>query len=70
MTTKDPAKARFLAINLIRASGVVFAMLGALTAAGKLPLPPLAGYVLLAVGLFDVMVMPLILARRWKSPKP
>lgn len=70
MTASDPAKARFLAITLIRLSGVAFAILGTLAIAGKVPLPAVAGYVLLAVGLFDVLAMPLILAKRWKSPRP
>lgn len=64
---KDPAKARFLTIQAVRLSGVALAVLGALVLALILPLPEVAGYVLLALGALDVFVLPLVLARRWKS---
>lgn len=65
---RDPARARFAAITLIRMSGAVLVLLGILITEGKLALPWWIGLILTLFGLFDVFAMPLILARRWKSP--
>lgn len=62
------AKARFVAIQLIRIAGLGMLLFGALIAGGKLDLPREAGYVLLAVGLVDMLIAPVFLTRRWKSP--
>ena len=64
---KDPARARFLALTLIRWTGVGLVLLGLLVNAGKIELPGIAGIILVAFGLFDAFVMPVILARRWKT---
>ena len=64
---KDPAKARFMAINLIRWSGVGLVVLGLLATTGKIDLPAAVGPVLVLFGLFDALIMPTILARKWKS---
>ena len=64
---KDPARARFLALTLIRWTGVWLVLLGLLVNAGKIELPGIAGIILVAFGLFDAFVMPVILARRWKT---
>jgi hypothetical protein len=68
----DPAKARFLAITLIRWTGVGLVMLGLLITTGRVVLPPeirqVVGPALVLFGLFDALVMPTLLARRWKSP--
>ena len=65
---KDPAKARYAAITLIRMSGALFVMLGLLITERRIGLPWAVGMVLIVTGFFDVFVMPRILARRWKSP--
>ena len=67
---KDPAKARFIAIALIRLSGAVFVLLGLLVTEGRIALPWIVGVVLTVAGFFDVFVMPRLLARRWRSPAP
>jgi len=64
---KDPAKARFLALTLIRWSGVGLVLLGLLVNTGKIAAPGIVGVVLVAAGLFDAFVMPAILVRKWKS---
>jgi hypothetical protein len=64
----DPAKKRFFTLQLIRLSGAALAMTGLAALAGKTDLPWLAGAVLFVVGLFDLFVFPIILAKRWKSP--
>ncbi|MBC2663905.1 hypothetical protein H7F51_00075 [Novosphingobium flavum] len=63
----DPAKKRFIALTLIRWTGVGLVLLGLLINAGKIALPGIVGVVLVVVGLFDAFVMPVILARKWKS---
>lgn len=68
MTQADPARARFFAMQFIRLSGAAFALLGLLVIARKVAMPPVAGYVFVALGLFDLLAMPAILARRWKTP--
>ena len=65
---KDPAKVRFIAISLIRVSGAVFVLLGLMITEKRIALPWIVGVVLVAVGFFDVFVMPKVLARRWKTP--
>lgn len=64
------AKKRFWAISLIRLSGAVFLTLGLLVLGGKADLPRAAGWIFLAVGLIDMLIAPVFLSRRWKSPRP
>lgn len=64
---KDPAKARFFAITLVRWTGVFLVGLGLLVGTGRIALPPLVGIIFVLMGLFDALFMPTILARRWKS---
>ena len=66
----DPARARFFVIQLLRLSGVAFVLLGLAILNGAIALPEIAGYALLAVGLGDALVAPILLARRWKTPLP
>jgi hypothetical protein len=68
MNQPDPAKQRFIVLQLMRLSGAFFALLGLLVVAGKADLPKAAGYAFLVVGFVDLFVVPLLLARRWKSP--
>jgi hypothetical protein len=65
----DPAKGRFFAIQAARLSGVAMVVLGLVIVNGKLGWPQPLGYVLLAAGLFDALFVPILLARRWKTPK-
>lgn len=66
----DPARPRFLAIQAARWSGVALFVIGTLILYGHLELPAPAGYALAAAGLFNALVLPTLLARRWKSPPP
>ncbi len=63
----DPAKGRFIAIQLVRIGGVIMALLGLLVISHRLDLPGPFGVVLFALGLFEALALPLILARRWRS---
>ena len=64
----DPARARFAVIQLLRIAGVALVVFALLVIAGRFALPRAAGYVALGFGLVDVFVVPLLLARHWKSP--
>ena len=45
-------------------------LFGLLAIAGRVELPVAAGYLLAVVGMAEMLVVPLILSRKWKSPKP
>ena len=63
------ARARWIALNLMRLSGAALVTIGAVIAVGRTDMPPIAGTVLMLVGLLDATVMPLVFARRWRTPK-
>ena len=69
--TPDPAKGRFVMIQLARLIGVFMVLFGILLQDGRIvalrEVPRAVGFVLIAIGLLDVFVMPVILARRWRS---
>lgn len=67
---KDPARARFFALALIRLAGALLVLLGLLITERRVDLPWFLGVVLTVFGFFDVFVMPKLLARRWRSPAP
>ena len=61
-------KQRFMAIQMVRLTGLALTILGVLISGGKIDLPPLIGYVFVVLGLVDFFVMPKVLSRRWRSP--
>ena len=67
--TPDPARQRLIVINLVRIVGVALVLFALLVIAGRFNLPREAGYLLGAAGLFEALVAPLLLARRWRSPR-
>lgn len=73
MSEPDPAKGRFVVMQLVRLSGVVLVLFGILLQARRIEalrdVPPAAGYILIVIGLVEVFALPLVLARRWRSPK-
>ena len=68
---RDPVALRFAALQLVRLTGAVLVLLGALMTSGRVEwlqaLPPIAGYALAAIGLGTFFGLPAILAKRWKS---
>lgn len=62
------ARNRFIVIQLVRISGVVMVMLGLLVMNGRIDWPREAGFALSAVGLFEALLAPLLLSRKWKTP--
>ena len=66
--SEDVARGRWLVINAVRVSGVAMVLVGLLIIQAVIAAPALVGYILVAAGLFDIFVAPLLLARKWRSP--
>ncbi len=64
----DIARKRFMVMNVVRLTGVGIAAFGAAITAGAIALPEFVGYLLIAAGAIDALVMPIVLARTWKTP--
>lgn len=62
------ARNRWLVITLLRLAGVAMVVFGLLIVQGVFDANPLIGYALLVIGLVDAFVMPLVLARKWRTP--
>lgn len=64
------ARSRFLILNLIRFSALLFIFAGAANVAGKLlpDLTPGLGYALLVIGAVDFFAAPILLKRIWRTP--
>lgn len=68
--TEDQAKKRFFALIILRFSGVALAFLGIAIVMKRLIEPAdVIGTVLIVIGMFDVLVFPTLLMRRWKSER-
>ena len=65
----DPAQARWIMLQLMRLGGLLLAGGGIVIIGGVIAGPPLLGYGLLLAGLFEFFVMPVMLAKRWKTPE-
>ena len=66
------AQYRFLVINLCRIGGAIMLVIGlAVIARQAFGLPIAAGYVLFLTGMFSFLLVPVFLAKKWKSkPQP
>ncbi|HEV7312016.1 hypothetical protein [Sphingopyxis sp.] len=76
MTQADDslAKKRFFAITAMRLMGAFFVLVGFVLIRGGWelagqPTDRWIGVAVVLIGAFDFAVMPLLLARRWRSPK-
>lgn len=68
------AKKRFFAIAAMRIAGALLVLIGFVLIRGGWelagqPTDRWIGVALVLIGAFDFAVMPLLLARRWRSPK-
>ncbi len=63
----DPAKLGFMILQFMRLSGVAFALFGAAILAGKIHLPTVIGGGLAIFGVVESLLLPALLARKWKS---
>jgi len=69
MTEPDPARGRFLALSLVRLGGVAIGFLGISILAKRWIEPAeVVGGLLVAVAIVDVVVVPMVLVRRWRTP--
>jgi hypothetical protein len=66
--SEEVARARFFTIGAVRIGGVVMVLIGLLGLRGYFEYPEIAAYILIVVGLLDVFLVPLLLARKWRSP--
>lgn len=68
---RDPAVLRFWALQLTRLSGVGLIIAGMLISNGRIlaQLPQWLGWLLIAGGLINVFVLPVMMARKWRTPK-
>lgn len=71
MTDPDTlARNRFFAMSLLRIAGALLIIAGLVIAAGRFEaMPKAAGVVLVLVGALDFALVPMWLARRWRTPK-
>ena len=66
----DPARNRWMVMQAARMAGAIMIVLGIVAAEGEgIDLPGWAAYLLIAVGVFGVFAAPILLARRWHSPR-
>lgn len=70
MAESDPARARFYFISAHRVLGGIMVLLGLMVLSGTLDWDDAVGWVLLALGLADFFIAPLVFARLWRSPPP
>ena len=71
MTPLEETKAqqRFLILNFVRIAGAIMLVIGlAVIGNGLFGLPIAVGYVLFLVGIAAFILVPLLLAKKWKSP--
>lgn len=64
----DPAKGRWAMLQLIRLGGLLFILGGMVVLSDVVSGPPVFGVGLLLIGLFEFFFLPVMIARRWKSP--
>lgn len=73
MTTPEAealAKKRYMALSMIRLFAALMVIVGLACATDRVDIPGahLIGAILILFGMVDFFVMPMILAKRWKSP--
>jgi hypothetical protein len=63
------ARKRFIALTLLRATGVVLMLIGMGIIASQAVQPSdLVGGIIFVVGLVDSLILPRILIRKWRTP--
>lgn len=66
--SEETARNRWAVIQAVRLSGVAMVLVGILIRYGVIPAPMAVGFVLMAIGLLEVFLLPTLLARRWRTP--
>ncbi|HOB15345.1 MAG TPA: hypothetical protein PK680_09335 [Novosphingobium sp.] len=67
---ENEARKRFLFLSLIRIGGAVFLTLGLMILGGKVRMQQELGLPFALIGLAGFLLVPVWLAKRWKSPRP
>lgn len=63
------ARSRFFVIGAVRLAGAITIALAVAISYGRIAgLPGELGYVLLALGIVEFLLLPQILVKRWKTP--
>lgn len=63
------ARNRYFVISFARLAGVLMAVMGVVISAGRIEgIAPAIGYVIAVIGLVDMVVVPRMLARKWRTP--
>ena len=68
MPSEDPAAGRFWMLQLMRLGGILLVAGGIAILSGRVAGPEILGYGLVVLGAFEFFALPVLLARRWKSP--
>ena len=64
----EVARGRWLTINVLRLGGVAMVIAGMLGTRQVIAIPVIAAYALIGIGLLDIFLVPLFLARKWRTP--
>lgn len=65
----DPARSRFMAITLLRVSGIVLMLFGmGVMGTGLIEPRDLVGGIIFVAGFIDGLIIPKLLARKWRTP--
>lgn len=64
----DRAKLRYMIIQVQRLIGLFFVLLGLMVLYDRIDWPEIAGYAFVLIGLLDALIVPSLLARRWRTP--
>ncbi len=68
----NEAFGRWMVIQVMRVAGVAFAVLGLLMTQDAVVIAGehnrVVGYAFVVIGMLDAFVMPIVLARKWRSP--
>ena len=67
---EDIVRARVKRLTVVRLAGLALCLIGMAVIAGDIALPRIVGVVVVAVGLYEALVFPLVLSRRWRKAKP
>ncbi|MXP27590.1 hypothetical protein GRI58_01980 [Porphyrobacter algicida] len=69
MAERDPAAGRYAIMQLARLGGMAMVVIGAAMLGGAIPGPHELAIALFICGAVEFFFLPLMLARRWRSPK-
>jgi len=67
--TPDPARSRFILLTVLRVSGVALMLCGmGVMVKGMMQQSDLIGGMIFAIGCIEGLILPRMLARRWRTP--